>query len=236
MCKKKRASGASHNLTRVINSRQFMMCSNISTDTTRSNRRSGSNAFMSAVITRRFISPRATPSPWIYIRCACEFDTAVTCDFGNCRAIHSDSEPQPQPSSRIDCPSARSACSTVWRSLLLGVLQRRRRLLVEARRVFAVRAQYVSEECRRHLAMLGIGFGGVLGKGTCRHLVRKRGVAFRVAAGQPRRGARAQPLDGGANDDVRQRHPFGGADHSGNEVHVATPSCGGSGKNMLVRD
>ena len=30
--------------------------------------------------------------------------------------MHSDSEPQPQPSSRIDWPSARSACSTVWRS------------------------------------------------------------------------------------------------------------------------
>src|SRR6202158_2370812 len=236
MCMKKRPSAASHDFTRVINSRQFMMCSNISTETMRSNCRSGSNTFMSAVTTRRFFNPRPAALRTIYSRCVYEFDTAVTSPFGNCRAIHSDSEPQPQPSSRIDCPSARSACSTVWRRLLLGVLQRRRRLLVEARRVFAVRPQYGSEECRRHLAMLGIGFGGVLGKGTCRHLVRKRGVAFRVAAGQPRRGARAQPLDGGANDDVRQRHPFGGADHSGNEVHVATPSCGGSGKNMLVRD
>ena len=45
-----------------------------------------------------------------------EFDTAVISEWGNCRAIHSDSEPQPQPSSRIDWPSARSACSTVWRS------------------------------------------------------------------------------------------------------------------------
>src|SRR6202158_4722220 len=233
---KNRPSGFSHHLARVINSRQFMMCSNISTDTMRSNCRSGSNSLMSVVTTRRFFKPRAAASVSIYSRWVRECDTEVMSARGNCRAIHSDSEPQPQPSSRIDCPSARSACSTVWRSLLLGVLQRRRRLLVEARRVFAVRAQYVSEECRRHLAMLGIGFGGVLGKGTCRHLVRKRGVAFRVAAGQPRRGARAQPLDGGANDDVRQRHPFGGADHSGNEVHVATPSCGGSGKNMLVRD
>ena len=40
----------------------------------------------------------------------------VTSECGNCRAIHNDSEPQPQPSSRIDWPSAISACSTVWRS------------------------------------------------------------------------------------------------------------------------
>ncbi len=38
-----------------------------------------------------------------------EFDTAVMRAFGNCSAIHKDSEPQPQPSSRIDWPSASAA-------------------------------------------------------------------------------------------------------------------------------
>ena len=56
-----------------------------------------------------------------------------------------------------------------------------------------------------------------------RHLAGERRVALGAAAGQPRCGARAQPLDRGANDDVRQRHPFGGADDPGNEAHVTTP-------------
>src|SRR5258707_7874754 len=74
------------------------------------------------------------------------------------------------------------------------------------------------EECRRHFVVLGVGLVGVFGDGTCRYFVRK------------------QPLDGGADDDVRQRHPFGGADDHGYEAHVTTPLCGGSGKNMLVRN
>ncbi len=84
--------------------------------------------------------------------------------------------------------------------------------------------------------MLGVGRIGMFGDGARRHLVGKRGIAFRVAAGEPRRGARAQPLDGGADHEIGQRHPFGGADDSGDDAHVTTPFCGGSGKNMLVRD
>jgi hypothetical protein len=30
--------------------------------------------------------------------------------------------------------------------------------------------------------------------------------------------------------------PFGGADNTGYETHVTVSLCGGSGKNMLVRD
>ena len=71
---------------------------------------------MSAVITLRFDRSRDAASLSMYWRCEFELDTATTCAFGNCRAIHSDSDPQPQPSSRIACPSAKSACSTVWRS------------------------------------------------------------------------------------------------------------------------
>src|SRR5258707_1040154 len=64
----------------------------------------------------------------------------------------------------------------------------------------------------------------------------KRPIAFGAPGGELRRRARAQPLDAGANDDVRQRHPFGSADDRGNEAHVTTSFCGGIGKNTLVRD
>jgi hypothetical protein len=40
----------------------------------------------------------------------------------------------------------------------------------------------------------------------------------------------------GADRGIGQRHPFGGADNSGHETHVTVCLCGGSGKNMLVRD
>ena len=93
------------------------MCSNISTDTIRSNvsLRDRTHSYRRLPQSDFSIrAPRASPS--MYSRCEREFDTAMTREFGNCRAIHSDSEPQPQPSSRIDWPSARSACSAVWRS------------------------------------------------------------------------------------------------------------------------
>ena len=100
---------------------------------------------MSAVTTRRLVNPRAAASPSIYSRCECEFDTATICEFGNCRAIHSDSEPQPQPSSRIDWPSARSACSTVWRSASSSAsCSVEAGSLVETRGIFAVRAEHVA--------------------------------------------------------------------------------------------
>src|SRR5260370_18059329 len=91
----------------------------------------------------------------------------------------------------------------------------------------------MSEECRRHFIAPGIGLAGVFGNGARRHFVGKPGVAFRVAPGQPRRGAAGTPVNGGTNDDVRQRHPLSGADDFGNEAHVTTPLCGGSGKNMI---
>ncbi len=84
--------------------------------------------------------------------------------------------------------------------------------------------------------MRGLGLAGVSGKGARCHFFRKQGVALRVAAGQPRRGARAQPLDGGADHEIRQRYPFSGADDPGCEAHVTTPVCDGSKKNRLVRD
>src|SRR3984893_16808643 len=77
--------------------------------------------------------------------------------------------------------------------------------------------------------MRAMGPAGVSGDGAGCRFAGKGGVAFRIAAGQARRGARAQPLDRGANDEVRQRHPLGGADDPGYEAHVTTPFCGGSG-------
>ena len=72
---------------------------------------------------------------------------------------------------------------------LLGLLQRRFRLLVEARRIFPVRSQHLCKERLRHLVMLGVGLVGVFGDMARRHLVGEGGVAFGIAAGQPRRGA-----------------------------------------------
>src|SRR5258706_12664093 len=76
--------------------------------------------------------------------------------------------------------------------------------------------------------MRGVGLVGVPGNSPRCHFVRKQGVALRVAASQPRRGARAQPLDGGSDQEIRQRHPFGAADDFGYEAHVTTPVCDGS--------
>ena len=92
------------------------------------------------------------------------------------------------------------------------------------------------EERRRHFVMLGIGGVGMFGDGAYRHLLRERGIVLGIAAGKPRRRARTQPLDRGADHEIGQRHPFGGADDPGYEAHVTTPFCGGSGKKALVRD
>ena len=87
----------------------------------------------------------------------------------------------------------------------------------------------------QHLVMLGVGRIGVLGD-DARRFPGKARVAFRAAGRKPGRRARAQPLDRGANDDVWQQHPLGGADDRGNQAHAATPRRGGIGKNRLVRD
>src|SRR5260370_9842758 len=105
----------------------------------------------------------------------------------------------------------------------LGLPQRGGRLPVEARRIFAIGAEHMGEERRRHFVMLDIGCVGMFANRTGRHLVGKPGVAFGIAGGEFGGGARAQPLDRGADDDVRQRHPFGGADDGRDEAHVTTP-------------
>src|SRR4030081_1352664 len=63
---------ASARRARDINSRQFIMCSNIFTETMRSNRVSGANTFIYDVRTRRFVRPRALTSLSIYSRCEFE--------------------------------------------------------------------------------------------------------------------------------------------------------------------
>ena len=51
-----------------------------------------------------FRNPALTSAYFGTFRCPTGiFDDGLR-ECGNCRAIHSDSEPQPQPSSRIDCP------------------------------------------------------------------------------------------------------------------------------------
>ena len=78
--------------------------------------------------------------------------------------------------------------------------------------------EHVGEERRRHLVVLGVGRVGVFGDGARRHLVGERGIASALPRGEPCRGARAQPLDRGADHEVGQRHPFGGADDRGDEL------------------
>ena len=52
---------------------------------------------------------------------------------------------------------------------------------------------------------------------------RRQRRSSRITLGKPRCGARAQAADRGADDRIRQRHPLGGADNGGDEIHVATP-------------
>jgi hypothetical protein len=120
--------------------------------------------------------------------------------------------------------------------LFLGLLQRRGGAFMEARRISAVRPEHAGEERRRHLVVLGVGRLGMFGDGAAGHHAGERGVALRGLRGKPRRRARAQPPDRGANDEVGQRHAFGGADDGRDEAHVTAPFCGGNGKKALVRD
>ena len=58
------------------------------------------------------------------------------------------------------------------------------------------------------------------------HLARKGGVAFSAAVAEPDGGARAKPVDRGADERVRQRHAFGCLDNAGDEAHVTIPFWG----------
>jgi hypothetical protein len=88
-------------------------------ETTRSKRRSSgkSSSLASRVITSMFFRPRSAARASMNAFWVREFDTAVMRAFGNRAAIHSVSEPQPQPSSRIRSPSARRARSQVRASM-----------------------------------------------------------------------------------------------------------------------
>ena len=89
------------------------MCSNISTETTRSKRRSSTSSFTSAVTTSTLAGARAS----IHSRCKREFETAVIRAAGNRSAAKSANDPQPQPRSRIVWPSSIRARSHVRASI-----------------------------------------------------------------------------------------------------------------------
>ena len=93
------------------------MCSSISTETTRSNRRRISKAAMSAVTTSTLPRPRRAASARMKSRWLEEFDTAVMRLRGKRSAAQRVSDPQPQPSSSTRWPSARPARSPVRRSI-----------------------------------------------------------------------------------------------------------------------
>jgi hypothetical protein len=109
---------------------------------------------------------------------------------------------------------------------LLGFLQGRGCLPVETAGILAVGAEQAGKELDRHLVVRNIGVVGIFGDGARRHFVGEPGIAFRIPGGEPRGGARAELVDGGADNNVRQRHPLGGAHDRGNEAHVATPFGG----------
>ncbi len=89
------------------------MCSNISTDTTRSKRCSVLKSFMSAVTTSTLVRPAPSARARMDSRCGAELETAVMRLLGYASAIHRVSEPQPQPSSSTRWPSRRSARAQV---------------------------------------------------------------------------------------------------------------------------
>jgi hypothetical protein len=76
------AAGLSQPAMRLISASWLRMCSNISTDTTRSKRSSVVKSFMSAVTTRTLPSCRRSALASMNRRCECEFETAVMRLFG----------------------------------------------------------------------------------------------------------------------------------------------------------
>jgi hypothetical protein len=95
--------------------------------------------------------------------------------------------------------------------LFLGLLQCRGCVAIETRRIFPVRPEHMREERRWHLVMLGVGGIGVFGDAARHHFAGKTCIAGCVAGRKPRHRARAEPADRGADHQIGQRHPFGGA-------------------------
>ena len=77
------------------------MCSNISTDTTRSNSPCGkSNSATLAVWISTLRKPRFAASPMMYSFCVRELETPRIREFGYFSAIHKVRDPHPQPNSK----------------------------------------------------------------------------------------------------------------------------------------
>ena len=116
-CTNSSPPGRSQRAMRRPSSRWLRTCSNISTLITRSNRPAATSSVCalmpssptSAVRTVTLVSPRCAARSRMCCRCVDEFETATIRAWGYRSAIHSVSEPQPQPSSRMSCPSARPA-------------------------------------------------------------------------------------------------------------------------------
>ena len=83
--------------------------------------------------------------------------------------------------------------------------------------------------------MLRVRLVGIFCDGARGHFIGEGRVAAAIAGSELGGGARAQPIDAGADHSVGKRHALGGADDRRNQAHDVAPVCGGSGKNMLVR-
>jgi hypothetical protein len=60
----------------------------------------------------------------------------------------------------------------------------------------------MGEERRGHLGVPGVGLAGISGNSARRHRIGEPGIAFGVPGGEPCGGARAQPVNRGADDDM----------------------------------
>ena len=112
-----------------------------------------------------------------------EFDTAVMRALGNFCAMKSESDPHPQPSSRIVWPSARPGVQRGFlERALFGLGQRRFGDVVIAAGIFAARPKRQFEEARGHFVMLRIGFARMDRDRIVRHVAREGFRPWRGAA------------------------------------------------------
>ena len=217
MCTNSRPSGFSQVRMRPSSGCQLAICSNISTETTRSKAPAGCKNIHVGGDDRQVGQP-ARPRLAFDVQ-PLRRGVGNRGDAGsrdNCSAIHSDSEPQPQPSSSMSWPSFRPAWS---RSLPGRWLPRRpgsRGRGIQAAGIFAVRPQEKGEEFGRQFVMLGVGGrrlfrNGMAGHGPGRdatwHAGQGHQTGNELAHAGPDGKIRQQPAFGQGNGEVR--HTFG---------------------------
>ena len=138
--------------------RQFAMCSNISTETTRSNRPAARKSFMSAVMTSRLVRPRAAPRRLMEARCECEFDTDVIC-AARIMPRHPERQRTPAAAELEDALAVgkRGMRGGGCKRAFLRRGERVDAVVIKAARIFALRPEHQREELCRDFVVLRIG-------------------------------------------------------------------------------